>query len=354
MIEATKLILIRGVAIPAVPLALAQDRKFDASRQRALLRYYAAAGAGGLAIGVHTTQFAIRDPKYGLFEPVLELAADVMNEIDAGLEGRRTVPLVRVGGICGETPQALREAAFLRDLGYHAGLLNLGALRGAAEDRVIAHCRQVAEVIPLFGFYLGLSVGGRELPHSFWRKFAEIDNVVAIKIACFDRYRTADCIRAIAESGRDDIALYTGNDDHIVLDLITPYRFAAHGRVMERRFVGGLLGHWAVWTKRAVEQLDRCREAAATGEVHPELLTLANEVTDANGAFFDPAHSFAGCIAGLHHVLARQRLMASTCCLDPNEGLSPGQAEEIDRVYAAYPHLNDDAFVAENIDRWLR
>jgi dihydrodipicolinate synthase/N-acetylneuraminate lyase len=354
MSESINSALRRGVAIPAVPLALTPDRKFDACRQRALLRYYAAAGAGGLAVGVHTTQFAIRDPQFGLFEPVLRLAADVMNEIDAGLDARRPVRLVRVGGICGETPQALREAAFLRDLGYHAGLLNLGALRGAVEDRVIAHCRHVAEVIPLFGFYLGLSVGGRELPYSFWRKFAEIDNVIAIKIACFDRFRTADCIRAIAESGRDDIALYTGNDDHIILDLITHYRFTVNSRIVERRFVGGLLGHWAVWTKRAAEQLDRCHEAARTGEVHTELLTLANEVTDANGAFFDPAHSFAGCIAGLHHVLARQRLMASTYCLDPKEGLSPGQVNEIDRVCAAYPHLSDDEFVAENIDRWLK
>jgi hypothetical protein len=276
-----------------------------------------------------------------------------MNEIDSGLEDCRPVPLIRVGGICGQTAQALREAAYLRDLGYHAGLLNLGAMRGEPEDRVIQHCRSVAEAIPLFGFYLGPSVGGRELPYSFWRKFAEIENVVAIKIACFDRYKTADCIRAITESGRSDIALYTGNDDHIILDLLTSYRFRLNGRVTERRFVGGLLGHWGVWTCRAVEQLNRCHEAVETGVVRSELLALANEVTDANGAFFDAANSFAGCIAGLHHVLVRQGLFASACCLDPQEGLSPGQADEIERACAAYPHLNDDEFVAQNISRWL-
>jgi dihydrodipicolinate synthase/N-acetylneuraminate lyase len=354
MHESIKQVLNRGVVIPAVPLALSPDRKFDERRQRALLRYYAAAGAGGLAVGVHTTQFAIRDAKHQLFEPVLKLAARVMDEIDYGLDGSRSVPLVRIGGICGGTSQAMREAAFLRDAGYHAGLVNLGALRDEPEERVITHCRQIADVIPLFGFYLGLTVGGRELPYSFWRKFAEIDNVAAIKIACFDRYKTIDCIRAIAESGRDDIALYTGNDDHIILDLITPYRFVVNGRAVERRFVGGLLGHWAVWTKRAVEHLNRCHEAVkGTAAVGPELLVLANEVTDANAAFFDPIHSFAGCIAGLHHVLVWQGLLASMHCLDPKEGLSPGQRDEIERVYAAYPHLNDDAFVTENVDRWL-
>jgi dihydrodipicolinate synthase/N-acetylneuraminate lyase len=343
----------RGVAIPAVPLALAPDRRFDERRQRALLRYYAAAGAGGLAVGVHTTQFAIRDAQHRLFEPVLKLAARVMDEIDTGLEGPRPVPLVRVGGICGETSQAVREATFLRDSGFHAGLLNLGALRDESENCVIAHCRRVAEVIPLFGFYLGLSVGGRVLPRTFWRKFAEIENVAAIKVACFDRYKTADCVRAIAESGRDDIALYTGNDDHIILDLITPYRFVVGGRVVERRFVGGLLGHWAVSTQRAVEQQNRCHAAVESQRVPPELLALANEVTDANAALFDPQHAFAGCIAGLHHVLVRQGFLQGVYCLDPKEGLSPGQREEIERVHAAYPHLNDDAFVEQNIERWL-
>jgi dihydrodipicolinate synthase/N-acetylneuraminate lyase len=342
-----------GIVIPAVPLALTADRKFDERRQRALLRYYAAAGAGGLAIGVHTTQFAIRDPKHGLFEPVLRLAAAVMDESDSGFESHQAAPLVRIGGICGATPQAVREAKLLRNLGYHAGLLNLGALRNESEEDVISHCRRVAAEISLVGFYLNEAVGGRHLPYSFWRRFVEIENVVAIKIACFDRYKTIDCIRAVAESGRRDIALYTGNDDHIILDLLTPFRFAVSGRIVERRFVGGLLGHWAVWTRRAVELLARCHQTVPSPDVDGELLTLANEVTDTNAAFFDPSHGFAGCIAGIHHVLMRQGLFANNVCLDPDERLSPGQAEEIERVCAAYPHLNDDEFVAENLDRWL-
>jgi len=317
------------------------------------LRYYAAAGAGGLAVGVHTTQFAIRDLKHGLFEPVLQLASAVMDEIDGGLDGDRPLPLVRIGGICGPTPQAIREAEFLRDAGYHAGLLNLGALHSVREEEVVSHCKLVSAVIPVFGFYLGEAVGGRDLPYSFWRRFAEIENVLAIKIACFNRYKTIDCMRAIAEAGRDDIALYTGNDEHIILDLVTPYRFVTNGGAVERHFVGGLLGHWAVWTKRAVEQLACCHEAVRIGRVNRELLSLANEVTDANSAFFDPAHRFAGCIAGLHYILMRQGLLTNHYCLNPEEQLSPGQAHEIERVYAAYPHLNDDTFVEENLDRWL-
>jgi len=354
MNESVRQGLHRGLVIPAVPLALTADRFFDERRERGLLRYYVAAGAGGLAVGVHTTQFAIRDPKYGLFEPVLKLAAHVMDEVDAGLEGPRTAPLVRVGGVCGETPQAVREATFLRDHGYQAGLLNLGAMRNQRDESVISHCRKVADVIPLFGFYLNAGVGGRELPYSFWRAFAEIENVVAIKIACFDRYETIDCIRAIVEAGRDDIALYTGNDDHIILDLVTPFRFRVNGTVVERRFVGGLLGHWAVWTQRAVEQLNRCHNAVKSNTLGSGILVLANEVTDANAAFFDPAHGFAGCIPGIHHVLKRQGLFANDFCLNPDEQLSPGQADEMDRVWAAYPHLNDDQFVTENLDRWLK
>ncbi|HEX2477528.1 MAG TPA: dihydrodipicolinate synthase family protein [Lacipirellulaceae bacterium] len=354
MNETVKQTLQRGVVIPAVPLALTADRCFDERRERALLRYYGAAGVGGLAVGVHTTQFAIRDPEHGLFGPVLKLAAHVMDEVDSGLEGHRTVPLVRVGGICGETSQAVREARLLRELRYHAGLLNVGAMRDQSDDVVISHCRKVAEVIPLFGFYLNVCVGGRELPYSFWRKFAEIQNVVGIKIACFDRYKTVDCIRAIADAGRDDISLYTGNDDHIIIDLVTPFRFSVKGTVVERRFVGGLLGHWAVWTKRAVEHLKLCHDAASSNTLSSDMLVLANEVTDANGAFFDPAHRFAGCIAGLHYVLKRQGLFANDFCLNPDEQLSPGQADDIDRVWAAYPHLNDDEFVAANLDRWLK
>lgn len=327
-----------GVAIPAHPLALNSQRKLDERRQRALARYYIAAGAGGLAVGVHTTQFAIRDPRVDLFQPVLELAKE---ELD-----RAPRPLVRLGGICGETPQAVAEAALLRGLGYHAGLLSLGALRGATEDGLVAHCRAVAEVLPVVGFYLQPSVGGRVLRQAFWRRFAEIENVVAIKIAPFNRYQTLDVVRAVIEAGRDDITLYTGNDDSIVADFLTPFRFGGK----ERRIVGGLLGHWSVWTKRAVELLERCRHADAT----PELLRLGIEVTDSNAAFFDAANGFHGCIAGLHEVLRRQGLLEGLWCLDENEGLSPGQLEEIDRVWRAYPHLNDDAFVAQHRDDWLR
>lgn len=320
-----------GLAIPAHPLALTASRKLDEKRQRNLARYYIAAGVGGLAVGVHTTQFAIRDPQVGLFEPVLELAAEEMN--------RASRPLVRIGGICGPTKQAVTEAAVLKKHGYHAGLLSLGAMRDASEDELVAHCRAVAEVIPVVGFYLQPSVGGRVLPYSFWRRFAEIPNIVAIKMAPFNRYQTLDVVRAVVEAGRDDIALYTGNDDNIVADFLTPYRF--NGK--ERRIVGGLLGHWSVWTRRAVELLEQCRNADAT----PELLRLGIEVTDSNAVFFDAANGFRGCIAGLHEVLRRQGLLEGLWCLDEHETLSPGQMEEIDRVYRAYPHLNDDEFARE-------
>ena len=340
----------RGLVIPACPLALNAGCKLDERRQRALLRYYAAAGAGGVAVGVHTTQFAIRDPSHGLFEPVLQLAAEELSRADAG----RREPLVRIGGICGDTSQATREAALLLDLGYHAGLLSLATMKGAGEDQLIAHCRAVAEILPVVGFYLQAAVGGRVLPLAFWRRFAEIENVVAIKMAPFNRYQTLDVVRAVAEAGRDDVALYTGNDDSIVVDLLTPYRFNVGGRTVERRVVGGLLGHWAVWTRQAVELLRECHRAIESGGPIPvELLRRAVEVTDCNAAFFDAANGFAGCIAGLHEVLRRQGLLEGLWCLDPREGLSSGQREEIDRVYAAYPHLNDDAFVATHRERWL-
>lgn len=327
-----------GLAIPAHPLALNATRRLDERRQRALTRYYIAAGVGGLAVGVHTTQFAIREPRFGLFEPVLALAKEEMD--------RAARPLVRIGGICGQTRQAVAEAEMLRRLGYHAALLSLGAMRESTEDALLGHCRAVADVVPVIGFYLQTACGGRVLPFSFWRRFAEIENVVAIKMAPFNRYQTLDVVRAVIEAGRDDIALYTGNDDNIVADLLTPYRFGGK----ERRIVGGLLGHWSVWTRRAVELLERCRDAAAT----PELLRLGIEVTDSNAAFFDAANGFRGCIAGLHEVLRRQGLLEGVWCLDEHETLSPGQSEEIDRVHRAYPHLHDDAFVAEHRDAWLR
>lgn len=329
--------LLSGLAIPAHPLALNANRQLDERRQRALSRYYVAAGVGGLAVGVHTTQFAIRDPKIGLFKPVLQLASEEMD--------RANRSLVRVAGVCGHTPQAVAEAELARDLHYHAALLSLGALREAKDASLIAHCRAVAEVIPIVGFYLQPSVGGRLLQYSFWREFVEIENVVAIKIAPFNRYQTLDVIRAASDSGRDDIALYTGNDDNIVSDLLTPFTFGKQ----DLRIVGGLLGHWSVWTQRAVELLHRCHGE----DVSPELMRLGVEITDCNAAFFDAANGFRGCIAGLHEVLRRQALLEGTWCLDEHESLSPGQLEEIDRVYKSYPHLNDDEFVATHRDEWL-
>ena len=344
-------LLQRGVAIPACPLALTARRTLDERRQRALLRYYNAAGVGGVAVGVHTTQFAIRDPKAGLFEPVLELAAGEMARADA----QRREPLVRVAGLCGRTPQAVAEAALAQRLGYHAGLLSLAAMKDASDDELLAHCRAVAEVTPVVGFYLQAAVGGRVLPYSFWRRFAEIENVVAIKMAPFNRYQTVEVMRAVAEAGRGDIALYTGNDDNIVMDLLTLYRFRVGETAVERRIVGGLLGHWAVWTRKAVELLEECHRVVCGGGAIPaELLRRNIEVTDCNAAFFDAANGFAGCIAGLHEVLRRQGLLEGLWCLDPRETLSPGQAAEIDRVYRAYPHLNDDRFVRDHRDEWLR
>ena len=339
----------RGVVIPAHPLALTEERRLDERRQRALTRYYLAAGAGGVAVGVHTTQFGIHDPKVGLYAPVLALAAEVARE----RAGRETPILV--AGLTGPTTQAVREAKLAVEQGYHVGLLSLGSLPNADDDALIVHCTEVAQVIPLFGFYLQTAVGGRRLARSFWQRFAAIENVVAIKVAPFNRYQALDVARAIAESGRsDDIALYTGNDDHIVEDLLETYRLPSEAGTVTVRFVGGLLGHWAVWTKGAVELLDQIHRVAGEEWVPRELNARAVEVTDANAALFDAANGFAGCIAGLHEVLRRQGLFAGRWCLDPNEDLSPGQAEEIDRVYRAYPHLTDDAFVAENRDAWLK
>ena len=331
-------LLARGLVIPASPLALDRHRRFDAERQRGLWRYYSAAGAGGVAVGVHTTQFAIRDPRIGLFEPVLALAAEEFDHLDAG----RAEPLVRIAGICGQTDQATREAELAGELRFHAGLLSLGAMREADEATLLSHCRAVGEVLPLVGFYLQPAVGGRVLPYSFWRRFAEIESVVAIKVAAFNRYQTLDVVRAVAESGRNDIALYTGNDDHILLDLLTPYRFNCGGMIVERRFVGGLLGHWAVWTRRAVELHRQCRELSlANAPVGAEMLAIAEAVTDMNAAVFDTANGFLGCIAGIHEVLRRQGLLEGIWCLDEHETLSPGQADEIDRVCRSYPNLTE-------------
>ncbi len=341
-----------GLVIPAHPLALTAQRRLDERRQRALTRYYLAAGAGGLAVGVHTTQFAIHDPRVGLYEPVLALAAEAARE---HAQSGNAMPCL-VAGVIGDTAQAVAEARLAADLVYHAALLSLAGMPDAGDEALIAHCAELARIIPLFGFYLQPAVGGRVLSRSFWRRFAAIENVVAIKVAPFNRYRTLDVVRGVAEAGRaNEIALYTGNDDHIVGDLLETYRLPCAEGTVEMRFVGGLLGHWAVWTKRAVELLAEIRRVQEHEACVPrELLVRATEITDANAALFDVANGFAGCIAGLHEILRRQGLLQGRWCLDPGEDLSPGQEAEIDRVCRAYPHLNDDAFVAEHLDAWLR
>lgn len=334
-----------GSVIPAHPLALNAARQLDPRRQAALTRYYIDAGAGGLAVGVHTTQFAIRETN--LYRPVLELA-------------RRTAadwsdkPLIMIAGLAGRTEQALAEADIADGLGYHAGLLSLAAMKGASEDELIAHCEAVAQRIPLVGFYLQPAVGGIALPVSFWRRFAAIENVVAIKMAPFNRYRTLDVIRGVVEAGAEGrITLYTGNDDHIVFDLLAPFPVVRGGETVTVRVKGGLLGHWSVWVKNAVDLLSKIHAVTAAPHVPAELLALDAQVTDCNSAIFDVANNFHGVIAGCHEILRRQGLLEGIWCLDPNETLGPGQGAEIDRVYAAYPHLNDDAFVRANLDRWL-
>jgi dihydrodipicolinate synthase/N-acetylneuraminate lyase len=335
----------RGVVIPAHPLALDAARRLDPRRQQALTRYYLDAGAGGLAVGVHTTQFAIRD--VGLYEPVLDLAMRTAREWS-------DAPLIMIAGLVGRTDQAVREAQVALGLGYHAGLLSLAAMKGASEDELIAHADTVAREIPLVGFYLQPAVGGIPLSVSFWRRFAAIDNVVAVKIAPFNRYHTLDVVRGVVEAGAADrVTLYTGNDDHIVLDLVTPFTVTVDGTPHTVRIKGGLLGHWSVWVKRAVELLERIHAVTPAGSVPAELLALDSQVTDCNAAIFDAANSFHGVIAGCHEILRRQGLLAGIWCLDPNETLGPGQAAEIDRVCASYPHLNDDDFVRENLARWL-
>jgi hypothetical protein len=335
----------RGAVIPAHPLALDADRKLDARRPRALSRYYLDAGAGGLAVGVHTTQFAIRD--VGLYRPVLELAMRTAGE------WAKTKP-VMIAGLAGRTAQAVGEAQIARDLGYHAGLLSLAAMKGASEDELITHAQAIAREMPLVGFYLQPAVGGIVLPVSFWRRFAAIENVVAIKMAPFNRYRTLDVIRGVVEAGAHDrITLYTGNDDHIVLDLVTPFTVRTNGTSTTVRIKGGLLGHWSVWVKTAVDLLDRIHAAIESGPISPELLALDSAVTDCNAAIFDVANDFHGVICGCHEILRRQGLLEGLWCLDPDEQLGPGQMQEIDRVCAAYPELTDDTFVRQNIARWL-
>ncbi len=339
--------LLAGQVIPALPLALRRDRRWDERRQRALVRYYVDAGAGGLAVAVHSTQFAIRDPKIALYDRVLALAAETGRDWLA--RAKKPQPFALIAGLCGHTAQALAEARLARAAGYEAGLLSLGAWRRESEAAVLRHCRRVAKELPLIGFYLQPAVGGRIFSYRFWREFAEIPELVAVKLAPFDRYRTLDVVRAVLEADREDVALYTGNDDNIIADLLTPFEFA--GRT--RHFDGGLLGQWGVWTERAVALFRDLQRARSRGRVDLQWLGRNAALTDANAAIFDSANRFAGCLPGIHEVLRRQGLLATTACLDPHEQLSPGQAQEISRVSAAYPWLNDDAFVAQHRDTWL-
>jgi hypothetical protein len=334
-----------GTVIPAHPLAINSDRQFDPVRQRALTRYYLDAGVGGIAVGVHTTQFAIRD--IGLYEPILKQAIETAHDwCDR--------PVVCIAGLVGQTQQAISEARLAVGLGYHAGLLSLAAFKSASEDEIVEHCQRVAVEIPLVGFYLQPAVGGRLLSSGFWKRFAEIENVVAIKMAPFNRYQTLDVIKGVVAAGAENrITLYTGNDDHIVLDLAVPFNCVRDGELVQIRIKGGLLGHWSVWTSKAVELFVKIRQAVADDQVDADLLSLDSMVTDCNSAFFDAANGFQGCIAGCHEILRRQGLLEGIWCIDPEETMGPGQAAEIDRVYQSYPQLNDDSFVSTHLEKWL-
>jgi len=330
-----------GQVIPALPLMLHDDGTWSRRHQRAIVRYYRDAGCGGIAVGVHSTQFAIRDPKHNLYEPILRLVAEELDTTPS--------PIARIAGICGLSDQAMAEATLATTIGYHAGLLSLTALGDSDESAILDHCRRIADVIPIIGFYLQPAVGGRVLSFSFWRRFCDIPNVVAIKVAPFNRYQTLDVVRAVALSPRDDIAIYTGNDDNIIIDLLTQYQFDGHSV----QIVGGLLGQWGVWTRAAVELLKEIKVARRGETISASWLARNVALTDANAVIFDAANRFAGCIPGIMEVLRRQGLAPSCRCLNPDEKLSAGQAEELDRIIAAYPELQDDDFVAENLTRWL-
>lgn len=339
----------KGMVIPALPLALTKERKLDEARQRALMRYYLDAGAGGVAVGVHSTQFEIRLPEHNLYSTVLEIAKEEFDRYSK-VNDR---PIIRIAGIIGKTEQAIAEAQTAVGLGYHAALISVAAFKGAPNQEILEHCRTVAKVIPLVGFYLQPAVGGRKLDVEFWKGFASIPNVIAIKMAPFNRYQTLDVVRGVAESGRaDEIALYTGNDDNILVDLLSEFKIKTEGKTIKKRIVGGLLGHWAVWTKSAVDLLEQVHNGEFEHDIKGTL-TRAIEITDSNAAFFDAANAFEGCIPGIHEVLRRQGLLEGIWTLNEKEVLSEGQMEEIDRIYVAYPHLNDDAFVKENLDKWL-
>ena len=341
--------LAEGTVIPATPLALDENRKLSEDGQRLLMKYYLNCGVGGIATAVHTTQFEIRDPEINLYEPILKLVSE---EIDK-FEQENDKVIVKVAGVCGPIEQAVKEAELAKKYGYDAVLLSPGGLNHMPESYLIERTKAVAAVMPVIGFYLQTAVGGRVFSFNYWEQVSAIDNVVAIKCASFNRYTTQDVVRAVALSDRcNDITLYTGNDDNIVIDLLTKYKFTKDGKTVVKSFEGGLLGHWSVWTKKAVEIFNMTKEAKKGNTIPAELLTLAAEVTETNSVFFDTANGFKGCIAGLHEVLRRQGLMENIYCLNPEETMSPGQAKELDRIYAAYPHLNDDAFIAENIVAW--
>ncbi|MFC4557977.1 dihydrodipicolinate synthase family protein [Virgibacillus kekensis] len=345
---AVKRYLHEGAFIPAHPLALTEGRELDETSQRALTRYYIDAGVGGLAVGVHTTQFEIRDPRFNLFEEVLTLAIEEMEKAQ--------VPdsFIKIAGICGPADQAVKEAEFIKEAGYDLGLLSMGGLQNLSEEELLERTKKVAEIIPVFGFYLQPSVGGRVLTYDFWRRFADIPNVHAIKIAPFNRYLSLDVARAVCNSKRnEEIALYTGNDDNILNDLLTTYKINVEGKRIEKNIVGGLLGHWSVWTKKAVELFNDVKKVQNDDYIPRQLLTLAQEVTDANAAFFDANNQFKGCIAGINEVLARQGLLKGRWCLLEKEELGPNQLDEINRVYSEYPHLHDDEFVEKNLMKWL-
>jgi dihydrodipicolinate synthase/N-acetylneuraminate lyase len=340
--------LLEGTVIPAHPFALTENRQLDEKGQRALTRYYIDAGVGGVAVGVHTTQFEIRDPQFNLYEKVLSLAMEEMKNAQV------SESFIKIGGISGPLEQAIKEARFLQEIGYDLGLLSMGGLQDSTEEELITRTKKIAEIIPVIGFYLQPAVGGRILSFDFWNQITEIPNVHAIKVAPFNRYQTFDVIRAVCHSSRnEDIAIYTGNDDNIINDLLTTYRIDVDGKKVEKRIIGGLLGHWSVWTKTTVDIFQTVKETLTHGEIPSELLTLGQEITDANAAFFDPNNQFKGSIAGINEVLARQGLLQGNWCLLDKEKLSPNQSEEIDRVYAAYPHLNDDEFVKENLEKWF-
>ena len=327
-----------GTVIPATPLALDENRRFDAAAQKKLTRYYLDAGVGGIATAVHTTQFEIRDPEHNLLEPVLQTVGEEIQCFEQ--ETGRTI--VKVAGVCDDTQNAVREAELAKQYGYDAVLLSPGGLNHRSEEELIERTKAVAAVMPIIGFYLQQSVGGRVFSYRYWQRICEIENVIGIKCASFNRYTTIDVVRAVAfSSRRDAITLYTGNDDNIVVDLLTPYRFTVDGKTVEKRFEGGLLGHWSVCTKSVVAMFQKIKEAAGQPCIPQELLALGVEVTDANAAFFDVANGFKGCIAGIHEVLRRDGHMNGIWCLNPAETLSSGQVEEIDRVLDMYPNLRD-------------